>query len=78
MLRASARSRAFVSLWWQDDHRWAADADYMFFRNFMPNVERLQEKLRPADGMCAYACQCSWTTVDLGMPHGVSHWFVSR
>ena len=57
------------------DKQWAADADYMFFRNFMPNVSKLQAKLRPADGKCAFSCQCKWVTKDFGAPHGVSHWF---
>ena len=61
-----------------NDGRWASDVDYMFFRNFVPNVDKMKAKLRPADGQCSYACQCTWTTVELGMPHGVSHWFVAR
>ena len=60
------------------DYRWAPDADYMFFRNFMPNVDKMRTKLQPDDGQCAFACQCTWVTEELGMPHGVSHWFVAR
>ena len=60
------------------EQQWMADADYMFFRNFMPNVSKLQAKLTPADGKCAFSCQCTWVTQDLGVPHGVNHWFVAR
>ena len=60
------------------DQRWSPDVDYMYFRNFMPNVDKMRAQLRSADGQCAFACQCTWTTVELGMPHGVGHWFVAR
>ena len=60
------------------DQKWAADADYMFFRNYMPNVDKLKAKLQDSDGQCALACQCSWVTVELGAPHGVGHWFQRR
>ena len=60
------------------EKQWAADADYMFFRNFMPNVDKLSAKLKPKDGYCAFSCQCQWTTVELGAPHGVSSWFATR
>ena len=60
------------------DQQWTADVDYMFFRNFMPTVSKLQDKLRPADGKCAFSCQCTWVTQELGVSHGVSHWFLAR
>lgn len=60
------------------DERWTPDADYMFFRNFMPNVDKLRTKLVASDGYCAWSCQCTWTTVEQGAPHGVRHWFTSR
>ena len=60
------------------DQQWAPDVDYMFLRNFMPNVDKLQAKLRARDGHCAYSCQCTWVTAELGLPHGVPHWFTCR
>ena len=60
------------------EKRWEADVDYMFLRNHMPNVDKLLPKLRSRDGDCAYSCQCTWVTVELGAPHGVSHWFMTR
>lgn len=41
--------------------------DYMFFRNNMPNLHKLEAGFisnRPGDDMsCGYCCQCSWVTV---------------
>lgn len=61
-----------------DDHEWAPAADYMFFRNSMPNLAKLREMLRRNEGICAYACQCDWVSVDETRPHGKSHWFPIR
>ena len=46
------------------DQKWGAQADYMFFRNYMPNITKLQTQLLPQDGVAAHACQCKWATID--------------
>ncbi|KAG7469983.1 hypothetical protein MATL_G00134610 [Megalops atlanticus] len=43
-----------------DDQEWDPSCDYLFFRNNMPDRERLQAKLKRKRGSRAYACQCSW------------------
>ena len=49
---------------------WASSADYMFFRNFYPNEERLSAKMLLATGKTAKCCQCSWATVADGEDDG--------
>ncbi|KAJ1459850.1 C8orf37 protein, partial [Pelagophyceae sp. CCMP2097] len=39
---------------------WAADVNYLFLRNFSPDVSRLEAKLVVADASTAYCCQCAW------------------
>jgi hypothetical protein len=59
-----------------EDSAWAKTADYMFFRNHVPNRAKLAERLESADGRSAYACQCSWSTIDAWrgkVPH--DYWF---
>lgn len=45
------------------DKKWNNKCDYMHFRNFHPNVEKLSVNLVPARGTNAYCCQCSWRSV---------------
>lgn len=45
------------------DKAWTEDAEYMFFRNNMPNLAKLAAKLVPQIGTVAYCCQCRWTNV---------------
>lgn len=44
--------------------RWSSRVDYLFLRNHMPLMDRLQPMLEPDPEACAYACQCSWRTVE--------------
>ena len=58
------------------DSEWSESVDYMFFRNHMPDRTKLGTRARPKDGVSAYACQCSWCSVDAWsakLPH--DHWF---
>ncbi|KAK7146999.1 hypothetical protein R3I94_009745 [Phoxinus phoxinus] len=43
-----------------DDHEWDSSCNYLFFRNNMPDYNKLKAKLRRRKGVRAYACQCSW------------------
>ncbi|XP_028281839.1 cilia- and flagella-associated protein 418 [Parambassis ranga] len=43
-----------------DDHEWDPSCDYLFFRNNMPDRQKLRSKLKKRRGLRAYACQCSW------------------
>ncbi|XP_035235120.1 protein C8orf37 homolog [Anguilla anguilla] len=43
-----------------DDHEWDSSCDYLFFRNNMPDRQKLQAKLKRKRTSRAYACQCSW------------------
>ncbi|XP_055287858.1 cilia- and flagella-associated protein 418 isoform X5 [Moschus berezovskii] len=47
-----------------DDYRWDKSCDYLFFRNNMPEFHKLKTKLVKKTGTRAYACQCSWRTVE--------------
>ena len=43
---------------------WSKDADYIFFRNYWPDADRLCEKMKPKQGFAAYCCQCCWANAD--------------
>ncbi|XP_028837291.1 cilia- and flagella-associated protein 418 isoform X2 [Denticeps clupeoides] len=43
-----------------DDLEWDPSCDYLFFRNNMPDCDKLRGKLKYKRGARAYACQCSW------------------
>ncbi|XP_075682045.1 cilia- and flagella-associated protein 418 isoform X1 [Rhinoderma darwinii] len=46
-----------------EDYRWDASCDYLFFRNSMPEHSKLQTRMIRKKGARAYACQCSWRSV---------------
>jgi hypothetical protein len=43
--------------------RWQSSADYLFFRNNMPNTDKLSTKLERSEQSGAYCCQCQCTSV---------------
>jgi hypothetical protein len=43
--------------------RWAENANYLFFRNYMPDARKMREMQVKAPEYAAYACQCSWQSV---------------
>ncbi|XP_006859266.1 PREDICTED: protein C8orf37 homolog [Chrysochloris asiatica] len=47
-----------------DDYMWDKSCDYLFFRNNMPEFHKLKAKLVKKKGARAYACQCSWRTIE--------------
>ncbi|XP_060099455.1 cilia- and flagella-associated protein 418 [Heteronotia binoei] len=47
-----------------DDYQWDKSCDYLFFRNNMPEFSKLRTKMVKKKGTRAYACQCSWRSID--------------
>ncbi|XP_028918233.1 protein C8orf37 homolog isoform X1 [Ornithorhynchus anatinus] len=47
-----------------DDYLWDKSCDYLFFRNNMPELGKLKARLVKKKGTRAYACQCSWRSVE--------------
>lgn len=45
---------------------WANGADYLFFRNFYPNREKLNTRLLLKSDHLSSCCQCKWRTVRCG------------
>lgn len=43
-----------------DNFRWSPDIDYLFLRNNMPDLSKLQSRLLSRRNSRAYACQCQW------------------
>lgn len=41
-------------------YKWSSEVDYMFFRNNMPNRQKLGTHLVECSSSVAYCCQCSW------------------
>jgi hypothetical protein len=49
------------------DHEWDSQVDYMFFRNNVPNVEKLSVRLLSSQGTVAYCCQCTWRSIEVSL-----------
>lgn len=49
-----------------NDYCWHSRSNYLFFRNNVPDFERLKKNLVRKKDYRAYACQCQWESV-----HGV-------
>ncbi|CAN8183819.1 unnamed protein product [Coccothraustes coccothraustes] len=47
-----------------NDYVWDQSCDYLFFRNNMPELSKLRAKMIKKKGARAYACQCSWRSID--------------
>ncbi|KAI9094028.1 retinal maintenance-domain-containing protein [Phlyctochytrium arcticum] len=45
------------------DASWTNKADYLFFRNHMPNTTKLQDMLVHSANVTAYCCQCTWKSI---------------
>lgn len=46
------------------DKKWDSSVNYLFFRNYHPNHDKLAPKLHPCEGTAAYCCQCTWRNID--------------
>ncbi|XP_077127050.1 cilia- and flagella-associated protein 418 isoform X2 [Ranitomeya variabilis] len=46
-----------------EDYKWDASCDYLFFRNSVPDHSKLQTRMVKKKGARAYACQCSWRSI---------------
>ncbi|KAL6635568.1 retinal maintenance-domain-containing protein [Neocallimastix sp. 'constans'] len=50
------------------DCEWSKNVDYLFFRNFVPNKEKLSKELIPKKECTSICCQCTWITVHKTTP----------
>ncbi|XP_077982997.1 cilia- and flagella-associated protein 418-like [Glandiceps talaboti] len=46
-----------------DNYEWQSSCDYLFFRNNVPDFNKLSAKLNKKKGCRAYACQCKWRSI---------------
>jgi hypothetical protein len=62
-----------------ENRKWHDDVDYLFFRNFYPDTQRLLPKTDAKHGTRALACQCSWEVDEvearLQLQFAKPHWF---
>jgi hypothetical protein len=59
-----------------DKQRWSDELDYLFLRNHVPFMDKLQPMLTNDPSNCAYACQCSskvGTPCGHSCPHATQH-----
>ncbi|KAK5665177.1 hypothetical protein BDV3_000518 [Batrachochytrium dendrobatidis] len=47
---------------------WNGQCDYLFFRNYMPDKQRLSVNLDSKAGVRSYCCQCSWISLTKNTP----------
>ena len=59
-LRCTSCDFIVISL---DNKKWTKSADYLFFRNHMPDKSKLLSETKVSRGSRAYSCQCTWITV---------------
>ncbi|KXS21135.1 hypothetical protein M427DRAFT_27582 [Gonapodya prolifera JEL478] len=59
-LRCTSCDLACISI---PDAEWTPRADYIFFRNFHPDVARLMGETKRTPGSTAYCCQCTGVSV---------------
>jgi hypothetical protein len=74
--RACDRLRCTACDFWivsYNDYMWDKSCNYLFFRNNMPDFQKLKTKLVKKKGARAYACQCSWRTVEELTPLQTDH-----
>jgi len=50
------------------DYEWSKNVNYLFFRNYVPNIEKLSKELIPKEGYTSICCQCTWYTVNKVTP----------
>eukprot|EP00919_Chromeraceae_sp_WS-2016_P064351 GHVR01152315.1.p1 GENE.GHVR01152315.1~~GHVR01152315.1.p1 ORF type:complete len:210 (+),score=48.03 GHVR01152315.1:37-666(+) len=43
--------------------KWKPEVEYLFFRNYYPDVDKLKSMMEVAVDEVAYCCQCSWRTI---------------
>lgn len=55
-----------------DTMTWSVSANYLFFRNYVPDKCALSKKLEPSERHVSYCCQCAWQTLSTHDKHVVS------
>ena len=44
------------------DYQWIQNVDYLFFRSYTPELNKLMKKLEYKKDAISYCCQCQWYT----------------